>query len=45
MRVCGEILASGAWHTGARRLNMRLSLLVMMVALALAMVAGQSAFI
>ncbi len=45
MRIHGEILARGAWQTGARRIKMRLSLLVLVVALALATVAGQSAFI
>ena len=44
-RVSGEILARGLRQTGPRRLDMKLSLFVMMLALALATVAGQSAFI
>ena len=45
MRDRGEISARGAWQTGARRFEMKFNLLVVMVALALATVAGQSVFI
>ena len=45
MRIFGENSVRGGWQTGARRFEMRISLLIVMVALALAMVAGQSVFI
>jgi hypothetical protein len=43
--LAGWFVARGAWQTGARRTKMRLNMLVVMVALALATVAGQSVFI